>query len=454
MNFNKPSTSFLWGAVTLVAGLWLAIDQSVAAPGDLDPVFNSSANKTVRAIAVQPDGKIFIGGDFTSVNGVAREHVARLNADGSLDTSFDPDLAADNRNQVFSVALQPDGKILIGGYLVTTNNTNYVARLNPNGSVDSSFASETGVTNSNALVYSIVIQPDAKIIIGAEMNAIYATNTIARLNTNGSPDVSFNPGTGTDDAVRSIALQPDGKIIIGGWFVNVNGTNRNRIARLNADGSLDETFDPGTGANNDVESVVLQPNGNVLLGGFFTTVNDTNRSYIARLNPDGSLDESFDPGAGIAGVALPAIYSVVPQFDGKLFIGGRFTTVNSTNRSRIARLNPDGSLDTSFDPGTGVTGPQSPTVLPIALQQDDKVLIGGLFTTVNGAARTNLARLIGDARLAIQRLGGSVVVNWSSAGFSLQSAPLPTGTFTNVDAASPYTNPANTPQRYFRLKAN
>lgn len=450
MNSKIFSTGYLQRVLTTVAWLWLTINQSAAAPGDLDTSFNPSVDSTVRAMAVQPDGKILIGGDFTSVNNTNRDNIARLNVDGSLDTSFDSGLATDNRNGVYSIVVQSDGKILIGGFLVTDNSTNNILRLNSNGSVDNSFVPEAGVSNY-IYAYTIAIQPDGKVIYGSDINAINMTNTIARLNTNGSPDITFNPGAGTDDAIRSIVLQPDGKIIIGGWFVNVNGTNRNRIARLNADGSLDESFDPGTGADSDIESVVLQPDGKIVIGGDFADVNGNPRNGIARLNANGSVDASFDPGAGVAG-GFPPIFSVALQFDGKIFIGGKFTTVNSTNRNRIARLNGDGGLDTVFNPGIGANS----NVISVAVQSDDRVLLGGLFTSVNGVAHLHLARLIGDTRLRIQRgIGGNVVVSWPNGGFTLQSAPFFTGTFTNTPGAtSPYTNSATASQQYFRLKAD
>src|SRR2546427_781437 len=105
----------------------------------------------------------------------------------------------------------------------------------------------------------------------------------------GALDLSFNPGTGANNIVNSFAVQTNGQVFIGGLFTTVNGTNINRIARLNADGSLDTSFDPGTGAANyPVRSVVVQPDGKVLIGGEFTAVNgNTNRSFLARLNGDG-----------------------------------------------------------------------------------------------------------------------------------------------------------------------
>ena len=188
----------------------------------------------------------------------------------------------------------------------------------------------------------------------------------------GSLDTSFDPGSGANSWVYELAIQPDGKILIGGNFTTYNGTGRNSIARLNADGSLDTTFDPGTGADNYVLGLAIQSDGKILIGGAFTTYNGTGRNSIARLNADGSLDTSFDPGAGANGFG----YALAIQADGKILIGGDFTSYDGTGRNRIARLNADGSLDTSFDPGTGADN----YPVALAIQPDGKILIGGGFT--------------------------------------------------------------------------
>ncbi|EKE19188.1 MAG: hypothetical protein ACD_9C00099G0001, partial [uncultured bacterium] len=118
-----------------------------------------------------------------------------------------------------------------------------------------------------------------------------------------------------------LLLQPDGKILIGGTFTTYNGTSRNHIARINADGTLDTTFSPGSGANDDIYSLVLQSDGKILVGGPFTTYNGTSRNYIARINSNGSLDTTFNPGSGANNI----LHSTVIQPDGKILIGGGFT---------------------------------------------------------------------------------------------------------------------------------
>ena len=190
----------------------------------LDSGFTSAASSYVHSVAVQPDGKILVGGEFTAVGGAARNGIARLNADGSLDTGFDPN--ADN--PVDCVAVQADGKILLGGEFVT---------------------------------------------VGGR-----GRSRIARLNADGTLDSGFNPGV--DFQVRSLAVQADGKILVGGYFWTVAGATRHNIARLNPDGSLDTGFDPD--APGGVCSVALQPDGKILLGGGFTTVGGTTRNYFAR----------------------------------------------------------------------------------------------------------------------------------------------------------------------------
>ncbi|HEX6289423.1 MAG TPA: delta-60 repeat domain-containing protein [Herpetosiphonaceae bacterium] len=350
----------------------------------VDPTFNpgSGANDRVLALALQPDGKVLLGGMFTSVGGTARTRIARLNADGTLDTSFNPGSGANSA--VWALALQPDGKVLLGGDFWAINGTgrNGIARLNADGTLDTSFNPNPGV---DSYVYALALQPDGKVLLGGMFTSVGGTarNSIARLNTDGTLDTSFNPGSGVDSYVHALALQPDGKVLLGGSFSSVGGTARTRIARLNADGSLDTSFNPG--ANSTVRTLALQPDGKVLLGGDFTSVGGTARTRIARLNADGTLDTSFNPGTG----ANSAVYALALQPDGKVLLGGIFSIVGGTARTRIARLNANGSLDTSFDPGTGANG----TVHALALQPDGKVLLGGAFWAINGTARSRIARL-------------------------------------------------------------
>jgi uncharacterized delta-60 repeat protein len=326
----------------------------------VDTTFTASAANTLHAVAVQADGKILIGGVATIVNGDSNvKKLARLNAVGTLDSTFNhgPNLL---NNDVFSIAVQPDGRILIGGGFTsvngsavsTTTGVNRIARLNANGTLDTTFNS--GLGGANQVVYSIAVQPDGKILIGggftsvngSTVNTTTGVNYIARLNEDGTLDTTFNSGLGgADNGVFSIAVQPDGKILIAGYFTSVNGsavsptTGVNRIARLNANGTLDTTFNNGLGgANSTVYDVAVQADGKIVIGGDFTSVNGTTGvNRIARLNADGTLDTTFNSGKSGAN---KIVYSVAVKPDGTVVLGGDFTSVNGLARDKMATLSP------------------------------------------------------------------------------------------------------------------
>ncbi len=314
-----------------------------------------------------------LGGYFTSVGGTTRNRIARLNADGTLDSAFNPN-ANDN---VFSVAIQPDGKILLGGNFTSVGGAtrNYIARLNANGTLDSTFN-----PNLNGYVHSVTLEPNGKILLGGYFTSVGGTtqNRIARLNANGTLDSAFNPNA--DSEVYSVAIQSDGKILLGSYFTSVGG--RNFIARLNADGTLDSAFNPNV--NSSVYSMAIQSDGKILLGGYFTSVGGTTRNRIARLNADGTLDSAFNPNAD------SYVESMAIQSDGKILLGGYFTSVGGTTRNRIARLNADGTLDSAFNPNA------DDAVRSVALQADGKILLGGDFTSVGGTARNYIARFVNE----------------------------------------------------------
>jgi uncharacterized delta-60 repeat protein len=360
--------------------------------GTLDTTFNPGAgvNNSVYTTAIQSDGKIIIGGAFGSYNGIPRNRIARLNIDGTLDATFN--LAAGVSDNVHTIAIQSDGKIIINGNFTSNNGIPIfrIARLNIDGTLDTTFNSGTG---ANYGIYTTAIQSDGKIIIGGNFTSYNGTskNRIARLNIDGTLDSTFNPGTGANYGIYTTAIQSDGKIIIGGDFTSYNGTSKNRIARLNIDGTLDATFNPGTGANGGINKTVIQSDGKIIIVGEFTSYNATTRNRIARLNADGTLDASFNPGTG----ANVNINTTLIQSDGKIIIGGNFTNYNGTTRNKIARLNIDGTLDALFNLGSGANN----YVLTTAIQSDGKIIIGGAFTTYNGTSKNHIARLNIDGTL-------------------------------------------------------
>ncbi|MDQ7826993.1 MAG: delta-60 repeat domain-containing protein [Candidatus Eremiobacteraeota bacterium] len=321
--------------------------------GSLDTSFNpgTGSDTAIEALAVQSDGKIIIGGQFSTVNGVSRNRIARLNPDGTLDTSFDPGTGFSST--VWALAVQSDGKIVVGGNFVTYNGfpCNHIARLNTDGSRDTSF---TPISGANNVVYTVALQSDGKIVIGGFFSDYDGTACwrIARVKTDGTLDTSFTSNPGADSLVNSLVVQSDGKIVIGGGFSNYDGVARQRVARANSDGTIDTAFNSSSGASFNVEMLAVQSDGKVFICGQFTSYGGTPRNYIARVNADGSLDTSFNPGTG----ANVPVLSMALQSDGKILIGGQFASYNGTLRNYIARVNADGSLDTSFNPGTGTNG--------------------------------------------------------------------------------------------------
>ena len=376
-----------------------------AQPGSLDTSFNPGAgvDESVFSMAVQDDGKIVIGGDFVTVNNVSRSGIARLHNGGGVDEGFDPGLGADDL--VSAVAIQSN-KVIIAGFFTTVDGTarGSIARLNSDGSLDSGFDPGTG---ADGPVLALAVQGDGKVLLGGlftSVNGIPRGN-IARLNGDGSVDSSFDPGTGvsgeTFSIVNALALQPDGKVILGGTFTNVNGVSRSHVARLHGNGSVDEAFSPAIGVTGGgllagINALALQSDGNIVLGGDFTSVGGMARTNLARLAANGSLDVSFTPGSG----ADSAVSSIAVQSNGKIVISGFFTHINGTVRNGIARLNSSGTLDTDFQPGLGAND----AVYVTALQADGKVLIGGAFSTFDGTPRDGIARLEGDVVLTRPRL--------------------------------------------------
>ncbi len=380
--------------------LFLLPALSPAQTGANDLTFNpgTGTNGSILSTVVQADGKIIIGGGFTTYNSINKNSIARLNVDGNLDNTFVGN-GVTGGFIVWAITIQPDGKIIIGGGFTAYNGTpvNRIARLNTDGSLDATF--NPGGSGADNVVQKIVVQADGKILISGSFITYNGTaiNRIARLNTDGSLDGNFNSGgTGASNVVGSIAITIGDKIIIGGSFLTYNGIAQNFLARLNSDGSLDATFNSGIWPNNPVSCIVTQPDGKIVIGGSFTAYNGTAINRIARLNTDGTLDATFNPGIGAGGSAFPlSIKSLAIQSDGKIVIGGTFTTYNSTAIIRIARLNADGTLDAGFSSGSGASGLSvTSSVNSIIIQPDAKIIIGGEFTAYNSVARSNIARII------------------------------------------------------------
>jgi uncharacterized delta-60 repeat protein len=393
MYIKSDGKIFIGGDFTNVNGSFINFIVHLNSDGSTDTSFNSGAgaNDDVHAIVVQPDGKILVGGNFTTINSVPLNRLARLNSDGSVDTTFMIGTGANN--EINAITLQADGKILIGGLFTSFNGTslNRLARLNGNGTLDNTFNIGSGASVS---VNAIAIQADGKIVIAGGFTTFNGAtkSRITRLNQNGSTDNTFYVGSGPNSSVTSIAIQGDGKIILCGYFYKFRGNDVGHLIRLNPDGSVDNTFNIGWGANDDVLTIALQVDGKILIGGSFNFFYGAQISRIARLNPDGTLD-SFVSSSYVNDWDVKTI-SI--QDDGKIVLGGLFSSIGGAFQNRIIRLNPDGAVDTTFNSGIGPGTSLSTVIYTTAIQKDGKILIGGSFYAFQNMSFFHLARLNGD----------------------------------------------------------
>ena len=357
--------------------------------GTLDTTFDAGifTNGLVLASAYQSDGKLLIAGQFTRVDGAFRAGIARLNTDGTLDTSFDPGTGSDLG--VGGVLVQPDGKILIWGFFQVFNDEGGVkslVRLNSNGSTDTSFNvghNLGGTTGFNLpSVYSVILQPDGKIVVGGQFSFVITPtgnvdrSRVARFNSDGTFDPTFDPGAGAvssqgdeNNFVFNLARQSigtnAGKIIIQGSFDSFDNQPAAGMARLNANGSFDSTFNVGTasGGFQSVFGILVQPDDRPVVFGVFNSFNGTACSDIVRLNTDGTVDGGFHT-AAFASYGDPTIlFGAALQTDGKILVSGDFHSLGAVTTNNVVRLNTDGTQDATFSAtGSGPSGVEGGTV--------------------------------------------------------------------------------------------
>ena len=462
---SEPAESFSVNLTNISGGVIIDSSNavvSIADSGAFDVTLNQDwIDNSVEEVIVQPDGKLLIGGWFdaiyTNSTPVVRNGIARLNANGTLDTTFGNGSGLDVL-PVRRMALQPDGKVLICGNFNSVHGVGRVrvARLNSDGSIDTGFSPGTG---PNSTVYAIALQPDGKILVGGSFTNVAgsAREYVARLNSDGTLDTSF---VGPDFAqtsgwrVECLAIQPDNKILAAGVFWFSGGpTYRAGIVRMNTNGNLDATFNPGDGAatagNNSllqsIHNMALQRDGKIVIVGDFTAYNDTNRNYIARITSSGSLDLGFNPSAD------NSCYAALVESDGKVFVGGGFASLNSTPLNRFARLNTDGTLDSTFDVGTGSTN----WVNTFAMQPDGKLVMGTDFSTIKDVPNRTTARfyaglpgLSGTVQFTSASVvgaeGSSALLTVSRVGGSYGAISVNYGTITNSAGAADFTNSSGT----------
>lgn len=359
-----------------------------AQPGLSDPTFDpgTGTNNEVLASAVGSDGKIYIGGLFTNVNGSNAGRFYRLNANGTQDVPV-----ASFQNDVNTVLVQPDGKILIGGAFPTANIGGIVAasrivRVNTDGTADNTFVTNIGVGADNA-VKDIALQSDGKIIVGGFFNnfAGQASYKLIRLNANGAPDYTMIVN-GT--SVNTLAVQTDNKILVGGQFTQVGGQSCPNFTRLNSDMTDDAAFraNLGTGFNGVVHDIVVQSDGKIIVVGDFTMLNGAGATRIVRLNSDGTRDNTF-----LAIGFNNIVYCAAITQEGQILVGGQFTDTYgvSFTAQYLVMLNSDGTADQTF---TTNAAPDA-KVRTLTVQPDGQIIAGGQFSFIGQSSRVGIARL-------------------------------------------------------------
>lgn len=404
------------------------VSVSVADPVTTTPeiVFAIRANKTVYQSELQSTGKIIIGGIFNKYNNVNAKHLIRLNTDLTQDTSF-PSLGT-LPDPPYDFKVLSNDKIIVVGTFTSVNGTptgKGIARLNADGTVDTSFnVGGTGI-GINDRVLACAIQSDGKILLGGgfirSYNGVPVRNMI-RLNADGSLDTSFayhyTYEPSTFGSVHTINVAADGKIIVSGNY-SIMPDGQPNLFQLNTDGSLDENFVKGnvghqyyrdtnycTSCIAPIQNVVLQPDGKILVVGAFNSYLKYTRRNMARLQSHGAMDLQFVPP-----LANRVINDVVLEPDGKLIIGGEFTTLAGFAHAKLGRLNTNGTRDASFSSGNGPTHTAIPAPMPTVMnlnrQSDGKVIVSGMFSHYNSISATNITRITpeipgGQARGKIQ----------------------------------------------------
>ncbi|HKQ39934.1 MAG TPA: Calx-beta domain-containing protein, partial [Verrucomicrobiae bacterium] len=296
---------------------------------DLSFAIGSGGNGAVMSMAMGVDERIFLGGAFTTLNSNSFTRVGRLLTNGAPDLNYNQ--VPGINGVVNALAVQTNGSLVVGGNFSLPARS--LTQLRVNGSVDSTFVVGTGADN---VIHAVTAYRNGSVLaVGAFTNFNGVSRRgIVRLNPDGTVDFSFVPPLVTNGIIYSVALQTNGQVLIGGDFqLNTSGSHYS-LARLNADGSLDTTFRGTNGINGIVFGIGLQASGKIIIGGTFTTIDGTPRNRYARLQTNGTLDDTFNPGIG----ANNTVYAVCVLPDDNILLGGEFTLVNGISRRGVAKI--------------------------------------------------------------------------------------------------------------------
>lgn len=380
--------------------LFFITNVSFSQDGSMDTTFNiidqgmtyvEGANDNVTTIAVQDDGKIIIGGDFNFFNGNEVKYITRLNFDGSFDSTFYENIGGGFDWVVEKILIQPDGKILVAGQFTSFNffGPAYITRLNEDGTKDLGF--QPG--NPGGFIEAMDIQSDGKILIGGTFGGV------KRLNTDGTTDFSFD-AMNFDGRIHSINVQSDGKILVGGAYSISQPEYRRDVVRLNIDGTLDPYFETSIMSSNyDGVAVVKNVQDKIFVAGACgDTYGGVSYQHLIKLEMNGTIDTAFWLPNSSLDQNSNTISSILFQNDEKIIVAGRFKKYMNGNKyfKSIMRLNSDGSYDENF-----FSEKQSNGGVEDIQFQDDNIIIGGSFTSFDDYGKTRVARLLNNTGFSV-----------------------------------------------------
>lgn len=358
--------------------------------GQTVDAFNPGTAGSVKAILVQPDGQILLSGSFDAIGGQTHSYIGRVSANGTVDQEFNPQVTGTIPTVVGCMALQSDGKILLGGSFnkLCGQSRTDIGCITSDGSLDASF-NPTVFGGLGYCVSSILVGADGKILVGGSFTSLAGQprGCLGRLNSDGSLDANFTADLGGSFcAVSALVRQPDGKILVGGSFNKLGGLAHTNLARIGANDVVDSTFNPDFHySSGSISDMALQSDGKVVIVGSFTYLGGQPRTGIGRLNSNGTVDTNFNP--VVAGGDL-CVNCVVVQPDGKIVVGGGFDHLAGHPCNSLGRLNPGGTYDTNFNAGV------DNYVYCLVLQSNGEIVVGGPFAQLGNQARNGIGRLI------------------------------------------------------------
>lgn len=352
----------------------------------------------VRTAEVFSNGHILIGGSFNAYDGQPAGRCIMIGENGESIQAFNSNLGTGFNGEVYQIRKLNSGKIIICGDFTEFNGelAPRIIRLNENGTRDTEFQPGIGANNR---INAVLEQSNGSLIIGGrftEFNGV-AINRLARINEDGSVDLSFNNNGGASSEVVWLEKYQDDRFLAGGNFININGTSCGRVARLLPDGTIDPGFISSPNANATVQQLKLMNDDKIIIAGFFTQVSGNLVSGIARLLPDGAFDSSFNSaGNGATGGGVLS-FDIAPN--GNILLGGSFTAFNGLNAGYLFFLDSNGTPVNLLNSALGTAADWN--VLNIKFDNSDRWLIGGLFSNFDGQQHNRLVRVFGSTTVQL-----------------------------------------------------